>query len=99
MIARSILSCFYCMVKPPSTTRQAPVMKLLIGDAKKTIESAISSIFANLPIGVRSSSRFITSVPVADSKSGVATYPGLIQLIRIPSPAYAIASALVIPKG
>lgn len=62
-----------------------PVMKLLIGDARKTIESAISSMFANLPIGVRSSSRAITLLPAAASSSGVATYPGLMQLIQIPS--------------
>ena len=35
--------------------------------------SAISSMCANLPIGVRSISLAIMSLPVADSKSGVAT--------------------------
>jgi hypothetical protein len=73
MCTSHIFLVSYCIVKPPSTTRQAPVMKLLIGDARKTMESAISSIFANLPIGVRSSSLCIVSVPVADSKSGVDT--------------------------
>ena len=60
-------------VNPPSTTIPVPHMKLLIDDAKKTMESAISSICASLPIGVSSISLFMTPDSVEASKSGVAT--------------------------
>jgi hypothetical protein len=63
----------YFAVKPPSTTIPVPHMKLLIGDARKTMESAISSICAILPIGVCSISFLMTSDSVEAPKSGVAT--------------------------
>jgi hypothetical protein len=50
-------------VYPPSATSVAPVMKLLIGDARNVMQSATSSIFIILSSGVRCTSFITGSVP------------------------------------
>ena len=75
-------------------------MKLLIGEAISTMLSAISSISANLFKGVllRSSDRGESSAcDMLFSKSGVATYPGQMALMRMPMSPYEQASAFVSP--
>lgn len=71
----------------PSTIRPAPVMKLLIGEARKTIESAISSISPSRLIGTFSISFSMTPAAAAAFNSGVPMYPGQMALIRTPSAA------------
>jgi len=70
----------------------APVMKLLSGDARKTIESAISSMVPTLFIGVLEISSFIRPADMAFARRGVSTYPGQMALMRIPMSAKVLAS-------
>lgn len=76
----------------PSATKTAPVIKLLIGDARKTIQSTISSTLPSRFIGVLAISPSILPSFVAACKRGVSTYPGQIALIRIPCWANVFAS-------
>ena len=55
----------------PSTTMAAPVMKLAIGEARKAIQSPISSIIPNLFIGVFATMLLLYSAVLAVAKSGV----------------------------
>lgn len=76
---------------PPSTTRSTPVQNEAASLARNSAGPAISSTFAIRCIGVWLSNSRVWCTISGRVFIGVAVYPGLMELTRIPLPTHSIA--------
>ena len=86
----------YAEVIPPSTSKLAPVIYELSGDARKSAAFAISSASPKRPMGMWTRRLcFFSSVSKNFIRSSVLSGPGHRELTRTPSLAWMTASSLV----